>query len=200
MTYTDNTQAQLSDVADTGTEPERDPDLRAKGVTSMVSRPDGKTGHVLLVDWDGWNYSKSDTILDTMQDLPGISIIAESSPGSYHLWNLTVRDIDETALWLLELKSDPMRTMMGYTWHPPRWVTRISPKVDENGQVESPEPTFVDLQINATGKDQSRPHWEVAKNHITGFPQDLPDGVEEATPWAGDSTTVEDYQTLTGDK
>lgn len=135
-----------------------------------------------------------------LDDLPGVTVLLESSEGSRHVWNLTMRSLDETALKLLQFKSDPMRTMLGYTWRPPRWVTRVGPKVWDiesmpDGQVYKPAPEYVAMQVNATDRPQSAKHYETLAAHIDGLP---PRGeFPNVLNWHRSDVRVEKYRCLT---
>lgn len=175
------------------------PDTRAKGVGSMVVQNDDIQGHVLLADWDDWYPNQR--VTDYSEDLPGITLLIESSAGSYHLWNLTVRGQDTTALELLKLKSDPMRTMIGYRWRPTRWVNRIGPKQyadhsDKSGEYK-PSPKLVSIQYNPTTRPQSKCHWSIAKGFIEGMPQETPGWEVE---WFTGTTKVESYGAYTDEQ
>lgn len=169
-----------------------EPALKTKGVQSSVVVDDEIQGHVLLVDWDDW--TPNERVQDYIEDLPGITFITQSSPGSFHCWNLTVRGLDETALELLKAKSDPMRTMMGYRWRPSRWVTRIAPKEHRaDGTEYKPAPELVSMRYNPTSLPQSKGHWCMARAFIEGFPEEWPEG----SNMMDCGTVVDTYKTYT---
>lgn len=188
---TDGTkQTAITDVVEQDETPRgEEPELYAEGIQSVVQKDGETVGHVLLVDWDDW--TPNDRVREYAEDLAGVTFITESSPGSFHLWNLTVRELDETALELLKLKSDPQRTMLGYRWRPPRWVTRISAKrrrADDSVYKDPPE--LVSMSINPTTRRQSKAHWLMARNYIKGFPPETPDTVN----WRQCGTVVDKYK------
>lgn len=189
-------------VADSDVKP-----LVATGLSSAIRDDDlSERRHVLAVDYDGWSPGdREDELLD---DLPGVTIMLRSSSGSLHVWNLSVRSLDETALLLLKLKSDPMRTMLGYRWRPPRWITRIGPKTVKRpddvpdhlddwfdvfeGQEYKPSPEWVAAQVNPTSIPQSAMHYDTLAEYVPGIPDrdDVPDTVE----WMDTDVRVEKYR------
>lgn len=176
---------------------EDEPQLTAKGIDSRVMKGgsyEETVGHVLLVDWDDWEMN--DRVAELIDDYPGISLLLESSDGSRHMWNLSIRGLDETALELLTLKSDPMRTMMGYRWRPPRWVTRFTPKTFDDGEVYKPAPKLIAVQYEPTTLQQSKAHWNIARAYIDGFPEEIPTEVN----WYEGSTKAHEYRTYTDEQ
>lgn len=170
-----------------------EPELEAVGVWSAVGRG-YDNDHVLAIDYD--DYEPSERLLEKIDGLPGLTLMVESSPGSHHYHNLTMRSLDETALMLMELKSDPMRTMMGYTWRPPRWVTRIGAKFEaESKDLVKDPPKLTAIQYNPTVQPQSAGHYDVIASHVKGdFPDrgDMPADID----WSETSPNVEKYKAL----
>lgn len=188
--------------------------LVATGLSSAI-RDDGVSSrrHVLAIDWDDWTPGEREEGL--LDDLPGVSIMLESSDGSKHVWNLTMRSLDQTALELLKFKSDPTRTMLGYRWRPPRWITRVGPKVfrppecdpedlsDElreafskfEGLEYKHAPEFVAAQVNATSRPQSAMHYDTLAEYVHGLPPR--DAVPDVVPWERSDVRVEKYRCMT---
>lgn len=166
-----------------------EPELEAHGVSSRVKN--GGEEHALLVDWD--DYEPGEQVEDRLNNLEGLSVLTESSSGSKHVWNLTLRGRSETLKKLTLLKSDPMRTMMGYNWRPARWVTRVGPKeYSESGEVETPPPELITIQWNPTSRDQSKGHWDILASFVNGMPEKVPFELN----WADTSPRVEKYRAL----
>jgi len=165
------------------------PQLEAHGVSSAVD--DGNHEHILMLDWD--DYDPEGPLDKLRENAEGITALLESSEGSWHAVNFTVKPIDDVALELMEYKSDPMRTMMGYTWNPPRWVTRLGPKSDADGEEVKPSPTLKGLQYEPTHKEQSLGHFNLFGAFIDGWPDEGPGGVN----WRECAPTVEKYRTFT---
>lgn len=155
--------------------------LTARGVTSrvMVEGSGGTEtleGHVTLADWDDYDWRDNEQVRDFANALPGVSILTVSSEGSEHLWNLSIRDPDRVALDLLTLKSDPMRTQMGWTWTPTRWVTRVGPKRyqeghEREGEVYRKAPKLAGIRVVPTTVPQSEGHWNIARAMVRDFPE-----------------------------
>jgi len=164
------------------------PELEAHGISSAVDEQ--HRTHILMLDYD--DYEVSDRIMDKVTVLEGVTALMESSDGSWHVVNFTVRDLDETALELLRLKSDPMRTMMGYTWRPPRWVSRLGPKTAPDGSEAKGSPTLKGLQYEPTDREQAQGHFNVFGAFIDGWPSEGPEGVN----WRPTTPTVEKYKTF----
>lgn len=172
-----------------------EPELEAKGIQSTVQVNGERDGHILLIDWDDWTPGEREQ--KYIEDLPGITFLTESSEGSYHCWNLTIRGLDETALELLKVKSDPMRTVVGYRWRPPRWVTRLSPKKwKSDGTVYKDAPRLVSMRYNPTTLPQSKGHWVMARAFIEGFPEEPPEGAVMRDT----GTVVDEYEAYTDEQ
>lgn len=160
--------------------------LTTNGILSTVTDSDGDDlGHVLFADYDSQD---PHTVKEDAEGLPGVTLVFESSPGSYHLWNLTVRTTQQVALKQLELRQDPAYAAPGYRRG--YWRLRVGAKLRPSNDVAKEAPELVGITLNETDRQQSRPHWQFAqaKHDIP----DLPIDVE----LVGDSVDEQEYGTL----
>lgn len=177
----------------------RDTDiLTTKGVTSKVfPEAEGEDvdplGHVLLMDYDAGTASESQ--LEDETDRPGFNILAESSPGSYHYWNLTVMPKEVLLREMCDLHGDANHIVIG--WRRRRWTLRIAPKkhmedVDEDAEYKS-KPKLKAVWYNETDTPQSRGHYDLMR-----AVWDVPDISDKYDiNWRGHSAGFEEYVTVT---
>jgi len=172
--------------------------LTTRGVNSCVRVPsDGDfeegarfwtSGHVGLFDFDG--VSKSE-ILDRCMDIDGVSLLWSSSLRNYHLWNLSVRSVDEIALMGLKLRSDCKHVAHGYRRQ--KWVLRIAGKFHEDEpKPYKPAPKFLHSWCNPSIHDQSEPHmrlWQALTGKTISYMMWY--------DWVGSSAQIETYRTVT---
>ena len=144
-------------------------------------------GHIGLFDFDGISKKQ---VLDSCMDLEGISILWESSSTGYHVWNLTIRSVDEIALLGLKLGEDCKHVQHGYKMG--KWVLRIAPKTHFNGNGYKQAPKLLHTWCNDSLRYQSEAHFKlfialtgktIVQAHNYG--------------WRGLSAEIEDYMTIT---
>jgi len=161
--------------------------LETTGISSKVFRGNHFLGHVLLIDYDNRDKSR---ILQDIAELPGISILRPSSATGYHVWNLTIRSRDETALLGLRMWGDPMHNQIGY-WKN-GWVLRLGPKIDQNNSQYKPAPGNIEVFSNETLQAQSLPHLQILKTRFQyRFMR-----IENRFQFTGDHTIIETYMTV----
>ncbi len=164
--------------------------LTTKGVESQVLECGERAGHILLSDYD--NGVEHDTLKEEMNELDGISLLFESSPGAYHLWNLTVRSKEQTALRQLDLRgADAKHVAIG--WRYGKWTLRTAPKTDMNGEDHKSAPELVRMWYNETNRGQSLPHYRFARA-LHDIP---PAPFEDSVTWRGEAFSLSDYRTVT---
>lgn len=146
-------------------DPIHDHILNAKGVTSAVKVDGEVIGHILLLDYDDGS-SSFNRLMRDCKDMPGLTAVFESSPGSWHVWNTSVRSFDGAALTMLSCKCDPMHISVGYRRN--KWTLRYGPKTTVNAgegdtvddlddeYKSAPEP--LSFWANETDMPQSLPH------------------------------------------
>jgi hypothetical protein len=175
--------------------------LTTQGVTSEVRHQGAHAGHVLLLDYDEGTTHR--TLREYTASLPGVSILWESSPESWHVWNLTVRGREQTALAMLDLHCDPRHVPIGYRRR--RWTLRIGPKTRQNsrdrdtsGPYKSP-PEPMDVWVNSTDRNQSRPHFRLARARLDDDQRDRLDRLaqDKGLSFMGDCYRAEEYTTVT---
>lgn len=163
------------------------------GVNSTVAVDGEAIGHILLLDYDG--SSSYLTMREETANLPGINALFESSPGNWHVWNLTVRSRDDTALKMLQLHADEKHTPIGYRRG--RWTLRIAQKTRNGGEIYKEPPDMLDVWTNPTDKEQSLPHTRlleaIARQNEVSF--SAPDSV----PYTGAGYVTEKYMSITDD-
>jgi hypothetical protein len=112
--------------------------LTTSGLLSMVRDDEEETlGHIYMTEWDD-----VETVLPSIaaaERKPGISILLRSSPGSYHLYNLSVRPINEQIRDVAAGSGD-----LGHVrWAARRgyFVLRLLPKYrEETGKIYKHQP------------------------------------------------------------
>ena len=144
-------------------------------------------GHIGLFDFDGISKKQ---VLDSCMDLEGISILWESSNTGYHVWNLTVRTLDEVALLGLKLGDDCKHVQHGYKMG--KWVLRIAPKAHFNGNGYKQAPKLIHTWCNGSNNPQSKAHFNLFVA-LTGKT------ILQVNKygWMGLSAEIEDYMTIT---
>lgn len=140
----------------------REGTLLTVGVSSVVlSSEDEALGHTLLLDCDE---SDPFAVYRLGKKLDGVTALLESSPGSYHLWNLSVRELDEQLVTALRSPADAMHVQQSAKRG--RFILRLCPKwrVDDEGrptETYKEAPTLVDCWVRPTDRPQSRPHLQL---------------------------------------
>lgn len=144
-------------------------------------------GHIGLFDFDGIPKRQ---VLDECMYLEGITILWESSSTGYHVWNLTIRSIEEIAVLGLKLGSDCLHVQHGIKMG--KWVLRIAPKFQEGSKQYKPAPKLIHTWCNDSLRYQSQAHLKLfialtGKTilHINSY------------GYRGMSAEIEDYMTLT---
>lgn len=157
-------------------------------------------GHVLLLDYDN---TTPEQLNDELDQLDGVSLVAESSPGSYHVWNLSVRTFEETALKMLGTKCDMGHCRPGYRRG--YWRLRIGAKVRKVDDIYKKRPMLKAVVVNSSTHYQSEAHYRLAEGLWTGEMPDQRPSVpaageeirEHSVPWVGKSLTSSEYATYT---
>lgn len=138
-------------------DPSEEPDgiVYTAGLSSTVLDGDDVVGHTLLLDLD--DVDQPD-VRDAAQQASGVRAVFESSPGSYHLWILSVEDFEQAILSGLSWQiADCQHVKQSYRRG--RYVLRILAKVREDGSIYKEAPTlravYADEEIEGS---VSRPH------------------------------------------
>ena len=156
--------------------------LTTRGVTSKVAG-----SNMGLFDFDtGISKTK---VLNECMDLDGVNILWRSSKTGFHLWNLSLRPIDEIAMLGLKMGADCKHVQSGV--NKGHWVLRISPKW-HNAEIYKPEPKLLHTFCNPSNREHSMQHLQLFKA-LTGK---TPCGTKSYT-WVGESADVEVYRTYT---
>jgi hypothetical protein len=170
----------------------------ATGVSSVVlsEREDGDLdvdGHTLLLDLDDVDPLQAYQLLGRFD---GVSALLRSSSGSWHLWQLSVRPLDDQLLTALRTPAEALHVQQSAKRG--RFILRTSPKwrVDDEGRPterykEAPEVSEVVHQ--RSDDPQSLPHLQLldqlADDPIGVEPRDVDDLV-------GERLVRSDYLTL----
>jgi hypothetical protein len=115
--------------------------VTTRGLSSRVVEDGETVGHVLLLDIDDGRLFE---VLPVLDEQPGHYALFESSPGSYHLWDIAVRDLDEQLLRALRL-SGPDRgdaEHVAISSRREEFVVRAAPKFRPDGEVYKDAPTL----------------------------------------------------------
>jgi len=120
--------------------------LTQTGITSEVYEDGDFHGHILLCDYDDGIGTTYEQMLTEIYQLEGPTVLLESSPGSYHVWNLCVRSINGLVHKKAELHDDPKHLCIGYRRG--RWVLRLSAKYKPSGELYKPMPQIKDVWLN----------------------------------------------------
>jgi hypothetical protein len=160
-----------------------------QSINSPVIGADGPVDlHVMLLDYDEKDPSMTCEVID---DVPGISVVLESSDGSCHVWSLTARPVEETVCEMVMLRNELAHIRSGLNRG--YWRLRIGPKVRNGGDTYKEPPELRSVVVNETSRPQSRPHWKLARSLY-----DLPDlPPTKHFEWVGEDLSTEKYATLT---
>lgn len=168
------------------------------GVSSAVGDGEGgMVGHVLLLDADDADPLAAHRAVDGME---GVTALLESSAGSWHLWNLSVRPFDETTLSALSWQlADAQHVAQSYRrgYAVLRWVAKV--REDGTNYKERPALRRLEVDLSDETPPQSRPHL-AALNEVAREDPDAPDPVvvpEDRLVGASDGLRMDRYQTLT---
>ena len=169
--------------------------VRTAGVTSLVYDDEGDViGHALLLDLDDADHIRA---VATAESLDGLSALWESSPGSYHVWGLSVRNLDRQTLTALDV-ADGDDGHAGASWRRGYSVLRLVGKVRADGEVYRDRPDLLDVYADDADAPQSRPHFELLRSLTDDESDVLSDFDPERYDWVGDAENVrlDSYQTL----
>ena len=170
------------------------------GLLSHVREGDDSVGHVLMIEWD--DIDDVMRPIRTADRLPGVSVLLRSSPGSYHLYGLSVRPVETQLLDAVRKNGDVWQARWavrrGY------FVLRVLAKTrSESREVYKPAPEPVRVFESESEYPQSRPHrdmlLDLAREHGA---DDVVEALESALAsheWVGDGLRVDHYQTVTDD-
>ena len=170
----------------------------ATGVSSVVlSEREGDDldveGHALLLDLDDVGPMQAYQVLGRFD---GISALLRSSSGSWHLWNLSVRPLDDRLLTALRTPSEALHVQQSAKRG--RFILRVSPKwrVDDEGRPRGrykASPEVEEVVHQPSDDPQSFPHLqlleELAEDSIGVGPRDIDDLI-------GERLVRSDYLTL----
>lgn len=189
------------EIPETPSWPEDAPDTHrvlSAGVCSRVFDSDQEEiGHVLMVEYD--NTTRWQPRQDA-RDLPGLSVVLRSSPGSYHLWDLGVRSWDRQ----IELAegTECCRTHLSEMIEQGRSVLRTQPKLyadDRSVYKSAPVPVYVYDSMDDS--PISAPHAtrlaQLAERAGQTTERLLIDSRREYAPTAGETFSQSYYETMT---
>lgn len=143
--------------------------IHTVGVQSVVREDGVRVGHVHFFDCDdGYSYR---SFVRAMDHFGGFTAILESSPGSFHAWNLSVSEASDVALRKLStVVDDHQHTAIGYRracdsdWPAGGWTLRLGKKMRpeaEGGETYKDKPMLLETWYNETHLPQSKPHLEL---------------------------------------
>lgn len=149
--------------------------LYTAGLSSTVLDGDEVVGHTLLLDLDDVD---QDEVRDAAQSAAGVRAVFESSPGSYHLWVLSVEEFEDAILSGLSWQvADAEHVKQSYRRG--RYVLRIVAKVREDGETYKEAPrlraVYADDEVEAP---ISRPHLRWIEQSAAEQDVDIEDVIE----------------------
>lgn len=176
------------------------------GVSSVVLSGDDDPealGHTLMLDLDDVSaLTAMQTLGRVADDLGGVTALLESSPGSWHLWNLGVRDLDTQVLRALRSPCEALHVQQSHKRG--RFILRAAPKfrVDSEGRPQAhykAAPTVERVRVDPADLPQSRPHLDVLSELSTEPLADRLDLDPVAGLLIGSQVVRSDYLTLDDD-
>ena len=167
------------------------------GVTSSVEEDMDRVGHVLFGDFDD---ARLDEVESVASNLDGVSVILESSPSSFHLWNLSVRSFRSTVSAKRLIGDDVSHLEVGGRRR--RFVLRVGAKrFVEDGEIYKDAPAVRGVVCRPTRRPQSRGHLSLARNKASreacARVSRRLQTAEEMYDLVGDGVTTETYATMT---
>lgn len=172
--------------------------LETTGLLSHVVEHDETIGHVLMTEYD--DIDDPYRPIETAEQIPGISVVLRSSPRSYHVYNLSIRDRDTQLLDAMRKDGDVWQcrwaARRGY------FVLRILPKIRSQSRDHyKPAPEPVTVCYSESDYAQSQPHLNqlcnLAEKHSReSVTESLRDAQTQAET-AGTGFKAEHYQTVT---
>lgn len=172
--------------------------LRTSGIRSEVLDAESETiGHITMIEWD-----RPGDVMGMIADLdqiPGISILVESSPGNYHGYNLSVEPFEEMVISSLRKSGDPLQVRWtarrGYS------TLRILPKFrDHNGEQYKPAPEILRVLDSESDRPQSERHIEILRSiAVDQGSEDIArqlDAAAESHDLIGSGIKIDHYQTI----
>jgi hypothetical protein len=177
--------------------------VRASGLSSGVPTDADATdvaGHVVMLDYDG-----CEDVLAPIGDLDrmsGVSVLLESSPGSFHGFNLTVRPFADAIVVGARSNSDleHVRQSARRGYYVLRWTRKI---LDKTGETYKEAPRVRWASVSETDREQSGPHIEALERAARE------DGMEtiaerlaiarDELPTVGERILVDHYKTADDD-
>lgn len=186
--------------------------LTTKGMSSAVfdQDPGDKTkyihiGHIFAGDYDGEDFL---FVLDECMKnqyknglwspmFPGVSAIFKSSETGYHMWNLTIRNLEENGLLGLQSHVDQVHNSISYRRH--CWILRITPKLvgDDENKIYKPAPELCRVLWQPTDIPQSLPHFRLLQALNTHSKYDIKMPSTKNINLEGTTLDIEEYITIT---
>lgn len=176
------------------------------GLSSVVLAGDGDDveaiGHTMLLDLDDVDPVEAFDCYGRLAAEGGVTALLQSSPGSYHIWDLGVRDLDQQLLRALRTPSEALHTQQSAKRG--RFILRAAPKwrVDAEGRpIEQYKdaPSVLQVRAEATDVPQSRPHLDVLSELHTAPIPEVVDVDPVADLLVGSQVVRSDYLTLDDD-
>lgn len=172
--------------------------LRASGLSSVVQDDGESVGHILMLDYD--DVADTFGVIEEVERVPGVSVILESSPGSYHGYNLSVRPFERQVTDATrksgEMSHVRQSARRGY------FVLRWSRKIHEQDGTEyKPAPQIISVSVAESDQPQSEPHLslfaqQAESDGLDEIATELRDA-RESFETVGESLSVDHYQTGT---
>jgi len=171
--------------------------LLASGMLSTVSDAEGEgLGHILMLDYD--DIQQVSPVISMLDHQPGVSVLLQSSKGSYHGYNLTVRPIEQQIYRAAQTESEAghVRSSARRDYFVLRWTAKLR----EPDKTEyKPAPEVIWCSVSETDDPQSEAHLQALAQRARET--DSPEVAAELESYSGETVgsnlSVEHYQTLT---
>jgi len=171
--------------------------LVASGMLSTVSDAEGEgLGHILMLDYD--DIQQVSPVISMLDHQPGVSVLLQSSRGSYHAYNLSVRPIEQQIYRAAQTESEAghVRSSARRDYFVLRWTAKLR---DSDMSEYKPAPEVIWYSVTSTEEPQSKPHLQAlaqrARENDSPEVADALEGYPGET--IGSNLSVEHYQTLT---
>jgi len=172
--------------------------LRTSGLLSTVLDRESEEplGHILMLDYD--DCSDVTGRISMLDSEPGVSVLLESSSGSYHGYNLSVRSIEEQIYRAAQTESEPghVRSSARRDHFVLRWIDKFR---ECDGETYKPAPSVIWCSITESEEPQSAPHLRaLAQRAEEDGEEEIAEALRDYSgETVGSSISLDHYQTLT---
>lgn len=138
--------------------------VTTNGVSNKVKVGKGYTKRVFYIVLADFDRTRVKNVYSKAKNLEGINVILESSKGSWHLWNLSLRSFDECLKKTMKGATDSKHCQSFV--NKGRMVLRTSSKDFKKRGIYKEKPRFHQTIYNDSSIPQSFPHFWLAKEKL----------------------------------